>query len=169
MSVAQVARRYALNTNVAFKWLRDMTPRLSRVKAKRNGRLFPAGQDRWLARSDHTAPPIDAAPGGSPRLTLHVDETCLRVNGRWSCLWRPVDRRRGSDFGSIRRQRRQGHGPSEMACIGSLESRPSARKNTLLRREPRDHCRVTLRTASKSPKLGRQREWSGRHTARAAS
>lgn len=36
--------------------------------------------------------------------------------------------------------------------------RPSARKNTLLRREPRDHCRVTLQSGLKSLRIGGRSE-----------
>jgi transposase len=87
VSVAQVARRYAMNANMIFKWLRD--PRyapeaepLVEARATDVACFLPVEiVDR--TESDGTAPPIDPAPGGG---TIEIDIAGghrLRINGAY--------------------------------------------------------------------------------------
>ena len=93
VSVAQVARRYAMNTNLIHKWLRDpkFTPDLKAVEEKtapESGFLPVEIVDRPLteepvptlaanAASDHSAIEIDIAGGHQLRIVGSYDPEAL--------------------------------------------------------------------------------------------
>ena len=83
VSVAQVARRYALNANVIFKWLRD--PRFSPDPdaAPTEGPLFlPVEVIEHPVREDAPASGDARDPGGTIEIDLAGGHR-MRINGRY--------------------------------------------------------------------------------------
>lgn len=68
VSVAQVARRYAVNANMIFKWLRD--PRYAPAASATDSPNFLAVEIVGRVRSDDMAPTVDPAPATG---TIEID------------------------------------------------------------------------------------------------
>ena len=85
VSVAQVARRYALNANVIFKWLRDprFAPDPDAVPDGGSAAFFPSRSSAHPVREDAPASGDARGPGGG---TIEIDVAGghrMRISGRY--------------------------------------------------------------------------------------
>ena len=68
VSVAQVARRYSMNANLIFKWLRD--ERFSAGEADEEAVFLPVEVSRGAGADLATVPETVSTPGGCLRIEL---------------------------------------------------------------------------------------------------
>lgn len=83
VSVAHVARRYALNANVIFKWLRDPRFAPDPDAAPVDGSLFlPVEIIEHSVQGDASAPSDAPGPGGTIEIDLAGGHR-MRISGRY--------------------------------------------------------------------------------------